>query len=60
VKTKWLIFTWLGLAGLAAHAQTAELVLPRGPLFAEPSGAHLKIVAGSAPVCLHMLEVTRD
>jgi len=39
--------------------QTAELVLPDGPLSAEPGGAHLKIVAGSTPVCLHMLEVTR-
>lgn len=41
------------------HWQTAELVLPEGPLSAEPNGAHLKIVAGSTPVCLHMLEVTR-
>jgi hypothetical protein len=40
--------------------QMAEMVLSEGPLSAEPSGAHLKIVAGSAPVCLHMLEVTRN
>lgn len=39
--------------------QTAELVLPDGPLRADPSGAHLRIVAGSGPVCLHLLEVTR-
>jgi len=39
--------------------QTAQWVLPDGPLSAEPSGAHLTIVAGSTPVCLHMLEVTR-
>jgi hypothetical protein len=39
--------------------QTAELVLPDGPLAAESGGAHLRIVAGSTPVCLHMLEVTR-
>lgn len=40
--------------------QTAELVLPPGPLPAEPGGAHVRIVAGTAPVCLHMLEVTRN
>lgn len=42
------------------HWQTAELVLPDGPLSAEPSGAHIKIVAGSTPVYLHMVEVTRN
>lgn len=40
--------------------QTAELVLPDGPLSAAPDSAHLKIVAGSKPVCLHLLEVTRQ
>jgi hypothetical protein len=39
--------------------QTAELVLPAGPLTAAASGAHLKIIAGATPVCLHMLEVAR-
>lgn len=39
--------------------QTAELELPQGFLRAEPNGAHLEIAAGSRPICLHMVEVTR-
>ncbi|MDI1247461.1 MAG: beta-galactosidase [Lacunisphaera sp.] len=39
--------------------ETAELELPDGPLRADPAGAHVRIVAGSKPVCLHMLEVSR-
>ncbi len=40
--------------------QTAELTLPDGPLAAASNGAHLSLVAGAAPVCVHMLEVTRN
>jgi hypothetical protein len=39
--------------------QTVELELPDGLLATAPSGAQLAIVAGTSPVCLHMLEVTR-
>jgi hypothetical protein len=40
--------------------QTAVLVLPEGWITAEPRGAHVTIIAGSAPVCLHMVELTRS
>jgi len=40
--------------------QTAELALPAGPLATGSSGAHLTIVAGPGPVCLHMVEVSRN
>lgn len=39
--------------------ETAELELPNGPLAADSHGAHIVVTAGTTPVYLHLVEVTR-